>query len=85
MRKLEIPRNVTTILVQKDTVKDLKHIARKDQTYDQLIKELMQIRLTKHEAQKGLVVTSNQNQQDGATVQSAGEQIDNAINRQTTN
>ena len=42
MRKLESPRDVTTILVQKDTVKDMKHIARKDQTYDQLIKELMQ-------------------------------------------
>ena len=44
MRKLENPRDVTTILVEKDTVKDLKHIARKDQTYDQLIKELLNLK-----------------------------------------
>ena len=49
MRKLENPRDVTTILVQRDTVKDMKHIARKDQTYDQLIKELMQVRLRKED------------------------------------
>jgi hypothetical protein len=49
MIKSERPRDVTTILVEKDTVKDMKHIARKDQTYDQLIKELMQVRLRKED------------------------------------
>jgi predicted DNA-binding ribbon-helix-helix protein len=44
MRKLEHPRDVTTVLLEKDTVKDLKHIARKDQTYDQLIKELLNLK-----------------------------------------
>ena len=58
------------------------HLAEPQCTHN--IQQIM-IEAMNFEAQEGLVVTSNQNQQDDATVQSAGEQIDNAINRQTTN
>jgi hypothetical protein len=44
MNKLLQPRDLTTILVEKDTLKNLKHMARKDQTYDQLIKELTNLK-----------------------------------------
>ncbi len=49
-------------------------------TIMEIMKEAMNF-----EAQEGLVVTTNQNQQDTTTVQSAGEPIDIDINRQTTN
>jgi hypothetical protein len=35
------PLNLTTIIVEKSTRETLKHVARKDQTYDQLINELL--------------------------------------------
>ena len=44
MNKLPQPRDLTTILVEKETLKNLRHMARKDQTYDQLIKELMRLK-----------------------------------------
>ena len=35
-------KNLTTIIVEKTTRQSLRHMARKDQTYDALINELMQ-------------------------------------------
>ena len=35
------PLNLTTIVVEKETRENLKHIARKDQTYDSLLRELI--------------------------------------------
>jgi hypothetical protein len=35
------PLNLTTILIEKSTRETLKHLARKDQTYDQLIREMI--------------------------------------------
>lgn len=38
--------NLTTIPCDKTTRVSLKHIARKDQTWDQLLQELVQLKLT---------------------------------------
>lgn len=38
------PFNLTSIVVQKSTRENLRHIARKDQTYDQLINELIKLK-----------------------------------------
>jgi hypothetical protein len=37
--------NVTTIVIQKQTRLNLRHSARKDQTYDDVINELLQIKI----------------------------------------
>ena len=37
--------NKTTLVIYKDTLKDLKHLARKDQSYDDLIKDLIKMKL----------------------------------------
>ncbi len=44
MKKLSQPRDLTTVLLEKETLKNLRHMARKDQTYDQLINELMRLK-----------------------------------------
>jgi hypothetical protein len=36
--------HLTTVMVEKGTLKALKHLARKDESYDQLIKELVKLR-----------------------------------------
>lgn len=37
--------NRTTLVIYKETLKDLKHLARKDQSYDDLIKDLIKMKL----------------------------------------
>ena len=42
-------KNLTTIVIQKQTRLDLRHSARKDQTYDDVINELIQLKVrSKH-------------------------------------
>ncbi|MEP6576586.1 MAG: hypothetical protein ABJB85_09180 [Nitrososphaerota archaeon] len=43
-------KNLTTIIVEKTTRENLKRMARKDQKYDDLIRELMQLRGLKFDA-----------------------------------
>jgi len=43
------PLHLTTIVVEKETLKTLKHIARKDETYNDLIKNLIKLRIMTEE------------------------------------
>jgi predicted DNA-binding ribbon-helix-helix protein len=52
------PGHLTTIVVEKETLRELKHIARKDETYNDLIKELIDLRLQQQNV-------NNENSEEG--------------------
>ena len=62
------PGHLTTIVVEKETLRELKHMARKDETYNELIKHMMKLRKqlnadTKDESVLGGQHSSNVEQQ----------------------
>ena len=62
------PGHLTTIVVEKETLRELKHMARKDETYNDLIKELMKLNLNQKTDKVNVDENVNENLGNGSGI-----------------